>query len=1072
MIPQRRFSCPARNIPSDLYHLNSCVESQTRQAAVHVAKTIRLSKYINFDGGTDGLTHKPTSNNSGMNSIYSRTAFVSGLAGLLVLMFLASPWSTSSGPVGFSLALDLDDADGDQALSSLDVSAGQIVEIQIFGTGVRDASSIAVRIGFDASKVVYVKFDAGELLPGARVTAIRDSASVRIDVDGLSGSATMNAGLVGTLRLGILDHFSEAEIRLLGAELVRGGRTEILFPNLGVALQVAASLSSDFDGSGLVDFADFVLFAGVFGYRVGDAKYEAKYDLNGNGAIVFDDFVAFAQGFGSAVNRAPVFAPAPQSTRSLPENAPAGRPVGDPVSATDPDGDTLTYSLWGIDAGHFTIDAVTGQIRTVDGAEYDYETRTRYSVVVRASDGRGGRVNVVIGIVIQDVEEPGPPDRPGAPRVTRVTGGLRVDWTSPPDNGSPINDYDVRYRAGDSGAFTDWPHDGPLTTTTITGLGITLYQVQVRAGNSEGRSDWSPAGGGRPLAPGEVAVPDSSLRSVLAEALGKPGPDSPINADDMTSLTVLSAGGRRVKNLEGIQHAVNLQGLYLGYNLISDISLLADLTGLRILWINSNPISDASEGISALTNLTSLEELHLQSIGVTDFSPLSALTNLKTLYLGQSVNVPDVSLLSGLVNLERLYFISGGLSDIAPLASLSKLHHLDLERNNITDLSPLAGLTQLNRLNLRYNRIADISPLVENGGLTGAGDEIDLRDNPLNPASVKRHVPALQAKSVSVLYDEVLITVDSEPQIYNDNVYVLPVSDVDLRSFTSFSGDRLIRVVNGFFSNFKDEFDFIFVVANLQLGEGRYPFVGANFPVSNQVRGIGQVYADEEGAFGSRGRLKCVLFLVERDGIRSGPMLHELMHQWAAYIVVSGFGGHWGFSSANGQLGGFAANDLVALGNGRYTAGNVVTHGYADNSLPYSSIELYLAGLLPAGRVPDLLVAEGASWLLEDGRQVTEDGLPVFSATGIRNYAIEDIVGEYGTREPGFADSQKDFRAAAIFLIDRDHPGTREQLDGISADVFWFSMAGSDTDDSIYNFHEATRGVARIRMDGLHGMQK
>lgn len=1008
-----------------------------------------------------------------MKPILSRSRFASGLAGLLATLHLTAPWSTSSLSGGFSLALDLDDAGGDQALSSLEVPVGRRVAIQVFGSGIHGASGITIHIGFDDSQAVYEKFDESQaLLPGARVTSVPDSASVRIDVAALNGSTTMNAGLVGTARFRTTDGFSETEVRLLRGELSRDGRTQVLTMAQSVALQAPAPPSADFDGNGLVDFPDFILFAGAFGHREGEAGYAAIFDLNGNGGIGFDDFVNFAMRFGTAVNRAPVFELERPVTRSLPENTPAKSPIGDPVSATDPDGDALTYTLWGVDAKHFVIDAGTGQIRTREGIDYDYETRNGYSLIVRASDGRGGRANVVAGIVIQDVDEHGPPDRPAAPKLTRVTGGLKVDWTSPPDNGSPINDYDIRYRAGDSGDFTDWPHDGPLTTTTVTGLENTLYQVQVRAGNSEGKSDWSPAGEGRPLVPGEVAVPDSSLRSVLAEALGKPGPDSPIYADDMASLTALSAGGRRVENLEGIQHAVNLQLLWLGYNRISDISPLSGLTGLRILWINSNPISDASGGISALTNLTSLEELHLQSIGVTDFSPLSSLTNLKTLYLGQSVNVPDVSLLSGLVNLEILYFIYGGLSDIAPLASLSKLHYLDLERNNVTDLSPLAGLTQLNVLNLRYNNIADISPLVENGGLTGAGDEIDLRDNPLNAASVKRHVPALQARSVSVLYDEVLITVDSEPQIYNDNVYVVPMPGVALRSSSTFTHARLFEVVKGFYKSFRDEFDFVFLVANLQLGEGQYPFLGANFPVSNQVRGIGQIYADEEGTFGSSGKLKCVLFLVERDGIRNGPMLHELMHQWAAYIVVSGFGGHWGFSSANGQLGGFAANNLVELGNGRYTAGNVVPVGYADNSVPYSPIELYLAGFLAADRVPDLKVAEGASWLREDGRQVLTNGSPVFAATGIRTYTIEDIVAEYGAREPGFADSQKEFRAAAIFLIDRDHPGTREQLDGISADVSWFSMESGDGDDSIYNFHEATRRVARIRMDGLTEMQR
>ena len=66
------------------------------------------------------------------------------------------------------------------------------------------------------------------------------------------------------------------------------------------------------------------------------------------------------------------------------------RPIGDtPVTATDPDNAdeaaaTLTYTLEGTDAASFSIVPATGQLLTRD--VLDYETRTEYSVVVKASD--------------------------------------------------------------------------------------------------------------------------------------------------------------------------------------------------------------------------------------------------------------------------------------------------------------------------------------------------------------------------------------------------------------------------------------------------------------------------------------------------------------------------------------------------------------------------------------------------------------------------------------------------------------------------------------------------------------
>ena len=50
----------------------------------------------------------------------------------------------------------------------------------------------------------------------------------------------------------------------------------------------------DFDGNGVVDFPDFLQFAGKFGSEQGDDTYEVRFDLDGDGAIGFSDFLIFA----------------------------------------------------------------------------------------------------------------------------------------------------------------------------------------------------------------------------------------------------------------------------------------------------------------------------------------------------------------------------------------------------------------------------------------------------------------------------------------------------------------------------------------------------------------------------------------------------------------------------------------------------------------------------------------------------------------------------------------------------------------------------------------------------------
>ncbi len=262
-----------------------------------------------------------------------------------------------------------------------------------------------------------------------------------------------------------------------------------------MALQISAPPSPDFDGNGLVGFSDFVAFAGAFGARKGDRKYVAAYDLNNDGMIAVDDFVIFATSFGETANRAPAFAAAPPVTRSVEENPPADQPIGDPVSANDADGDSLTYRLRGLYADRFSIDAGTGQLITKDGIAYDHEGRDMYSVTVRVNDGQGGRATVVVGIAVTDVDEPpaGPPDGVVvAPRDTALT----VTWNAALDEAGkpPVSGYEVAYRPVDSedwleGLFQSSRAD---TSVRLTGLANEQpYHVRVRTLNDEGASEWS-----------------------------------------------------------------------------------------------------------------------------------------------------------------------------------------------------------------------------------------------------------------------------------------------------------------------------------------------------------------------------------------------------------------------------------------------------------------------------------------------------------------------------------------------------------------------------------------------------
>jgi hypothetical protein len=89
---------------------------------------------------------------------------------------------------------------------------------------------------------------------------------------------------------------------------------------------------------------------------------------------------------------------------SLPENAPAGTPVGITAFASDPDGtDSVTYALLDDAGGRFTIEPFTGVVTTTQ--PLDYETATSHSITVEARSTDGSTTQRGFTILVQDVNE-------------------------------------------------------------------------------------------------------------------------------------------------------------------------------------------------------------------------------------------------------------------------------------------------------------------------------------------------------------------------------------------------------------------------------------------------------------------------------------------------------------------------------------------------------------------------------------------------------------------------------------------------------------------------------------------
>ena len=157
-------------------------------------------------------------------------------------------------------------------------------------------------------------------------------------------------------------------------------------------------------------------------------------------------------------------------SRSVNENTPAGRDIGDPVEADDDDGDSRTYSLSGTDAASFTINASTGQLQTKDGVTYDYETPKksyRVTVSVRDSKNDDGEADmatdatITVTITVVNVDEAGTVTLSGTPprELHQLTAAL-----SDPDGGRRGISWQWARSANSTGPWTN-----------ITGATATRY---------------------------------------------------------------------------------------------------------------------------------------------------------------------------------------------------------------------------------------------------------------------------------------------------------------------------------------------------------------------------------------------------------------------------------------------------------------------------------------------------------------------------------------------------------------------------------------------------------------------
>ena len=370
-----------------------------------------------------------------------------------------------------------------------------------------------------------------------------DAFTITVDVTAMNDPATGKPGITGTAQVGQTLNATAgtiADLDGLPDPLISDGLTTIQW------IQVDGATETDISGA---TNETYTLATADEGKKI---KVKVSFEDEGGtaeGPLTSDAYPASAT---VSANNAPVFSPATPE-REIAENTAAGVDVGAAVTATDADaGDNLTYMLGGADMASFDFVGTSGQIRTKTNVSYDFEAKSSYTVTVTATDNSNATAVADVTISITDVDEP--PSAPATPMVSAVSGSttsLSVSWAAPANAGKPaIANYDVQYRVGSSGGWSDGPVDVAGTSTTITSLvASTDYEARVRATNAEGDSGWSdPPGSGRTNTPTNnapvfsPAMPEREIAENTAAGVDVGAPVTATDADAGDNLTYMLGG--------------------------------------------------------------------------------------------------------------------------------------------------------------------------------------------------------------------------------------------------------------------------------------------------------------------------------------------------------------------------------------------------------------------------------------------------------------------------------------------------------------------------------------------------
>ena len=157
------------------------------------------------------------------------------------------------------------------------------------------------------------------------------------------------------------------------------------------------------------------------------------------------DWSVTGRGTPGAINSEPFLAEGLEATRTVREDAGAGRSIGGPFTARDADiSDTFTYSKGGRDAALFDINSSTGQFQVKETLNFEAKASHQVTVSVRDSKDADGNADtaddatIAVTVMVEDVDEP--PELIGDTEIIYLENGVDevIEFTAADPEGGTV----------------------------------------------------------------------------------------------------------------------------------------------------------------------------------------------------------------------------------------------------------------------------------------------------------------------------------------------------------------------------------------------------------------------------------------------------------------------------------------------------------------------------------------------------------------------------------------------------------------------------------------------------------